>query len=193
MYQNSFAALFSSITTQVLLRGIWVCIKIYSASVCIFLPKLRETLKTWVKACAHFRAYDIWITRQQELYFLWPIVCPFYIVHVDIWVPEEVLIDNGIKFMFLNVMCNLTQFVISTSLPEKKTSALLAIFFMETLLITFLSVYCSLISIYSRAFLGWERVLSKPKKSAVSHCQWLSNILATIKSKPLKKKNSFKN
>ena len=29
-----------------------------------FWPKLRELIKTWVKACAHCSVYDVWTTRK---------------------------------------------------------------------------------------------------------------------------------
>jgi len=35
-----------------------------------FWPHLRKLIKEWVKSCAHCVAYNIWRTRQSELYFL---------------------------------------------------------------------------------------------------------------------------
>ena len=57
--------------------------------------------------------------------------------HVNMWVTGDILIDSVIKCTFLNVMCNLTQFTISSLLSEKKSFTLLANIFMENIIITF--------------------------------------------------------
>ena len=63
----------------------------------------------------------------------------FPILHLpcEHWVLGDILIGNGTKCIFLNVMYGLTQFTISSLLSEKKTSILLANIFMENVILTF--------------------------------------------------------
>ena len=74
-----------------------------------FWPKLRENIKEWVKNCGHCVSYNIWRNRRQELYFSWPVTIPFYMMHLDMWSPGDVLKTHKDGGHLLNCMCDLTQ------------------------------------------------------------------------------------
>ena len=90
------------------------------------------------KGCEHCNSYNIWKTRKSELYFLWPVTSPFYIMHVDIWSPghrvDETSEQNVIQLM--NSMCDLTQFVIS-SIVKNINAEILSKTFMEEVALSF--------------------------------------------------------
>ena len=48
-------------------------------------PFMWEDVNIWISRCAHRVAYNVWRTRQSELYFTWPTTAPFWIMHVDLW------------------------------------------------------------------------------------------------------------
>ena len=77
-------------------------------------PKTCNDIKTWVQSCAHCTAYNAWINRKSELYFSWTITTPIRIMHINLWCPGQILYSTGNKGYLINVMCNLTKFVIST-------------------------------------------------------------------------------
>lgn len=87
-----------------------------------------------LKACAHCQAYDRWKTRHSEVYFSWPVTCPFYIMHVDLWTAgNNSHIGHG---QLMNAMCDLSQFIISTPI-ENQSAEHLARLFMEQVILTF--------------------------------------------------------
>ena len=103
----------------------------------IFCPGLCKDVKEWVKGCAHCNSYNIWKTRKSELHFSWPVMTPFYIMHVDLWAPSKFINKKtGRTMMLLNTMRELTQFVIS-SITENPTAEFLAQLFMKDLVLTF--------------------------------------------------------
>ena len=61
---------------------------------------------------------------------------PFYIVHIDIWVTSKLSVDLGSSCVFLNVMCDLTQFVVSVIVADA-TAEFLAKLFIEQVVFTF--------------------------------------------------------
>ena len=86
-------------------------------------PNIRDDIKTWVQSCDHCTTYNVWRNRKRYLYFSWPITTPFWIMHIDIWCPEQILDSTGNKGHLMNVVWNLTQFVVSTptySMTKKK-------------------------------------------------------------------------
>ena len=99
-------------------------------------PGIRKNVKDWVKCCAHCCAYNIWRNRKSELYFSWPVTTPFYIMHVDLWMPGHLTDDNNNTVQCMNAMCDLTQFVVST-LVDDATSENLARLFMENVVLSF--------------------------------------------------------
>ena len=40
---------------------------------------------------------------------------PFWIIHIDLWCPRKILYSTVNKGHLMNVMCDLTQFVVSTT------------------------------------------------------------------------------
>ena len=80
-----------------------------------FWPGLRNDVKKWVKGCANCVAYNVWRNRRSETHFSWPVTVPFWIMHVDLWSPGDVVLDkDGNKGYLLNSMCDITQFTIAT-------------------------------------------------------------------------------
>ena len=71
-----------------------------------------------------------------ELYFSWPVTIPFWIIHVDLWSPGVTDDISGHNIHLLNDICDLTQFVVSstTEIIDAKTLAQL---FMSEVVLTF--------------------------------------------------------
>ncbi len=65
--------------------------------------------------------------------FLWPVTSPFYMLHVDIWVPGNYRNYKGNQYL-LTAMCNLTGFIIATAVTSTKSQVLTVAFFQEVLL-----------------------------------------------------------
>ena len=99
-------------------------------------PNIRNDIKSWVKSCAQCVAYDVWRTRKSEMYFSCPVTTPFYIMHVDLWMPGKLVDDAGNTLQLMNCMCDLTQFVVSI-LVSDATSENLAKLFMEQVVFNF--------------------------------------------------------
>ena len=70
------------------------------------------------KEFAHICAYDIWRNRKSDLYFSWPVTTPFYIMHVDLWMPSKLTDTAGHTLHLMNAMCDLTQFTVSILVHE---------------------------------------------------------------------------
>ena len=101
-----------------------------------FWPGIRNDIKDWVKNCAHCCSYDIWRNRKSELYFSWPVTTPFYIMHVDLWMPGKLLEEEGRTLQLMNCMCDLTQFFIFIIVKEAN-SMNLGKLFMEQVVLSF--------------------------------------------------------
>ena len=97
-------------------------------------PGLREAIKTWFVSCAHCVSYNAWCTRSSELYFSWHVTVPFWIIHVDLWLPGLTENSNGNKLYLMNCMCNLTQFVISSVTTSIDDGTLAQIFMADVVL-----------------------------------------------------------
>ena len=96
--------------------------------------KIRDDIKTWVQSCAHCTTYSVWRNRKSELYFSWPISTPLWIMHIDIWCPGQILHSTGNKGHLMNVMYNLTKFVVSTPTYNITTENLEKLFMEEVFL-----------------------------------------------------------
>ena len=64
---------------------------LYRMRLWLFWPRLREYVKKWVKGCALCILYNIWRTRNQELYFSWSVTIQFYIIYLNMWSPGAAL------------------------------------------------------------------------------------------------------
>ena len=94
------------------------------------LPILRKDVKEWVKGCARCVAHIAWRSPKSDLYFLAPVTTQFYIMHVDIWSPGHLVDTYKDTIQLMNLMCELTQFFISSVLRNINTE-ILAKTFME--------------------------------------------------------------
>ena len=50
--------------------------------------------------------------------FSWPVTTPFYIMHVNLWIPGKLMDKKGRILNVINCMCDLTQFIISVIVNE---------------------------------------------------------------------------
>ena len=115
-----------------------------------FWDGLCKYVKEWVKECAHCNSYNIWKTQKHELYFSWSVTSLFYIMHVDFWAPGKFINKQaGRTMMFLNAMCDLTQFNIS-SITENPTAEYLAQLFMEDVVLIFGIMIVVVIDAYNK-------------------------------------------
>ena len=73
------------------------------------------------------------MARNSELIFSWPLCCPFYILHVDLWAPGDIANYRGETYL-MNVMCDLTGFVIVNATNDITAQDLARLFVQEVLL-----------------------------------------------------------
>ena len=59
---------------------------------------------------------------------------PLWIIHIDIWCPGHILDSTGRKRHQINIMCNLTQFVVSTPTYNITADNLTKLFLEEVIL-----------------------------------------------------------
>jgi len=79
-----------------------------------FWPRSRKDVTSWVLQCPHCIAANGTVARNSELIFSWPLCCPFYILHVDLWAPGDIANYRGETYL-MNSMCDLTGFVLVTA------------------------------------------------------------------------------
>ena len=79
-----------------------------------WLPKICNDIKIWVQSFAHCTTYNVWRNCKRELYFYWTITTPICIMNIYLWFPGKILYSTRNKGHLINVMCYLTQFVVST-------------------------------------------------------------------------------
>ena len=79
-----------------------------------FWTGLQKDVKEWIKWCAHCVAHNVWRSRKRKLYFSLPVTMKFYIIHVNIWSPGHLVNTNKYTIQLMNLMCDLTQSVISS-------------------------------------------------------------------------------
>ena len=101
-----------------------------------FWPKMRSDIKKWCSGCAHCISYNVWRSRKSELYFLWPVIIPFWIMHFNIWSPGHQVDKANNKGYLLNCMCDLMQFIVS-SVTHNVTAPHLSQLFMFDVILLF--------------------------------------------------------
>ena len=101
-----------------------------------FWSKLRKCITTWIKNCAQCNGYNVQRSRQSELHFSWPVTAPFFIMHCNIWLPGGLLISDNDKLAVFNLMCDLTQFVVSCEVLNMNSHSL-SKRFMEDVILSF--------------------------------------------------------
>ena len=100
-----------------------------------FWPHMRNDIKAWSKACSYCNHTNRWRRRGSELLSSWPVSSPFAILHADLWCPGDYTDYTGSHYL-LNVICDLTQFVVVVPVTGS-TSALMAKYFMQDVLLKF--------------------------------------------------------
>jgi PAS domain-containing protein len=91
-----------------------------------FWPRMRIDISEWCRSCAHCCIATASNVRQHsELVFSWPISQPFFVLHVDLWIPGKTTASGDRSTHVLAAMCDLTGFVVSltTSLVEAEDLA----------------------------------------------------------------------
>jgi hypothetical protein len=98
-----------------------------------FWPQCRKDITSWVLQCPHCIAVNGTVSRNSELIFSWPLCCPFYILHVDLWAPGEIANYRGDTYL-MNSMCDLTGFVMVTATNDITSANLARLFVQDVLL-----------------------------------------------------------
>jgi hypothetical protein len=98
-----------------------------------FWPHSRKDVTAWCLQCPHCIASNGTVARNIELIFSWPLCCPFYILHVDLWAPGDIANYRGETYL-MNVMCDLTGFVIVNAASNITAHDLARLFVQEVLL-----------------------------------------------------------
>jgi hypothetical protein len=98
-----------------------------------FWPQCRKDVTNWVLQCPHCIAVNGTVARNSELIFSWPLCCPFYILHVDLWAPGDIANYRGDTYL-LNTMCDLTGFVLVNATNNITAHDLARLFVQEVLL-----------------------------------------------------------
>ena len=65
----------------------------------------------------------------------WPVSSPFPIHHADLWMPGH-FTDSNDNVALMNIMCDITQFIIVVPAPNE-TAATLAEYFIQHVLLNF--------------------------------------------------------
>ena len=81
-----------------------------------------------MKECPHYQLTFLWRRRIQELMFSWLLSIPFAIIHVDLWMPGNVTDSKG-DTALMNVMCDMSQFVVVVPVLDEFSATLVNHFF----------------------------------------------------------------
>jgi hypothetical protein len=108
-----------------------------------FWPLCRKDVTSWVLQCPHCIASNGTVARNSELIFSWPLCCPFYILHLDLWAPGDISNYRGETYL-LNAMCDLTGFVLVNATNNITAHDLARLLVQEVLLKI---GFCGLISV----------------------------------------------
>ena len=96
---------------------------LYQLKIRLFWPRMKTVIKDWVKQCPHYMKTYRWRRRSQEFMFSWPVSSPFAILHVHLWIPGH-FTDCNSNVSLMNVMCDMTQFVIIVLVPNEIAATL---------------------------------------------------------------------
>ena len=97
--------------------------------------RMRKYIKVWVKQCIYCMLTYVWRRRGQEVMFSWPVSSLFTITHAGLWMPGHFKDRNG-NVALMNVICDMTKFVIVVPVSDEVASTL-AEHFMYHVLIKF--------------------------------------------------------
>ena len=79
---------------------------------------MRVDIKVLTKQCTYCMLIYKWRQRGQEVVFSWPVSSPFVIFHADLWITDHFINTNG-NIALMNIMYDITQFVIIVPVPDK--------------------------------------------------------------------------
>jgi hypothetical protein len=100
---------------------------------CFFWPSMRKFVEDLVDDCPHCALASSSKSNKSEIMFDWPLDSPFCTLHVDLFSMGEVKGD-GVKEHAMNIMCDMSQFVITTPVPDTAARILAPIFMQEVIL-----------------------------------------------------------
>jgi hypothetical protein len=98
-----------------------------------FWPHSQKDVTNWVLQCPHCIAANGTVLRNSELIFSWPLCCPFYILHVNLWAPGNIANYRGDTYL-LNAMFDLTGFVLVSATSNIIAHDLRRLFVQDVLL-----------------------------------------------------------
>jgi hypothetical protein len=98
-----------------------------------FWPHSQKDVTNWVLQCPHCIAADGTVSCNSELIFSWPLCCPFYILHTNLWAPGNIADYRGDTYL-LNAMCDLTGFVLVSATSNITAHDLARLFVQDVLL-----------------------------------------------------------
>ena len=110
-----------------------ICKTLHHVRLRFFWPRSRKDVTNWVLQCPHCIASNGTVARNSELIFSWPLCCPFYILHVDLWAPGEIANYRGETYL-MNAMCDLTGFVLVTATNDVTSHSLARLLVQDVLL-----------------------------------------------------------
>ena len=96
-------------------------------------------------------------TVRAKCVFSWLVTTPFYIMHVDMWIPGKLLDKDGKTLHLMNAMCELAQFVVSMLIADA-TAELLGKIFIEQVVFTFGLVAVVVVDIDSKCMSVFEDI-----------------------------------
>jgi len=106
---------------------------LYHLCIRFFWPKLCTFVETFVAQCPHCVLINSHCCTASKLMHSWPLDAPFLIVHIDLWSPGDILDSDGNLYL-MNLMCNMTQFIIITPCTDIHVHHLAHVFMQEVLL-----------------------------------------------------------
>ena len=128
--RDIFSAYHASPTTGHM--GVWKTL--HRLRLRFFWPKMRSDITTWVNQCAHCIAANSQVRKNSELLFSWPVSCPFYILHLNLWQPGCTTDQTTGSSYILARMCDLTGFVITSDTADITSHNLSTLFMKHFLL-----------------------------------------------------------
>ena len=106
---------------------------LYHIKLCFFWPRMRSNIKTLAKQYPHGMLTYTSRRRGQYVMFSWHVSSLFTILYTDLWLTGNFTDSSG-NVTLMNVMCDMTQFVIVVPVPNETASTLAENFVQHVLL-----------------------------------------------------------
>ena len=103
---------------------------VYRIRLRVFWSSLRFDVSDWVEQCSHCMLTYFWRRSGKILMFFFSISSPFTTVYIELWMPDHRIDKNGYMIL-INVMCDISQFVVVVSATDE-SSATLAFYLCNT-------------------------------------------------------------